>query len=155
MHMTRDEAKMLVEIAKKIRDRVLKLPSAGMHERYKADDLARIRKFLIVAFNGKRNQAKYSFSLLFKNRIMLLRVDTNCAQPHFNYDGTMIPKGTPHIHIIGDDGDCHDAYPIPPSFHDPNDGIQTFRDFLMRINVVNVDNIEIIQQGGLDYEQTT
>lgn len=154
--MTNDEASILVEIAKRLRKNCILLPDPGKKEYYRADNLAKTKPFLIQAFRGNGRKTKYSISLLYRKRTLLLRVDTDGPGRHRNSDGSIIPPHTPHIHIYNDDipleNKCHDAISLPDAFRCPEDGIILLKDFLAYIHVQGWDGVQIIQQGGVDYE---
>ena len=63
-------------------------------------------------------------------------------------DGTVIESYTPHIHIHNGIND-KTAYPLPDDFSNTNDIVQTLRDFLSYSNVINVNEIELYEQGVL------
>lgn len=147
--MTNEEAKILIEIAKRVRDRVIRLPNNGETCYYRADDLAKIRKFTLQVYRGHKNSRKNYFSLLYRKNIMLLRVDTDGPGKHYNSDGSVIPAHTPHVHIFDEKNQCHDAILLPDSFRDPRDALKTMQDFLEYIHVINFVDIRIIQQEGL------
>ena len=147
--MTEKDAKLLVEIEKRLRSMQLIFPAPGENRYYRADDLTRIKHFTIQAFKGKRGGSKNYFTLLYRKSTPLLRVDTDGPGVHYNSDGTIIPPHTPHIHIFDDKTRGHDALRLPDSFSSPQDGLKTFMDFLRYINIMDLDSVQIIQQGGL------
>ena len=71
-------------------------------------------------------------------------------------DGTTIPPYAPHLHMYDEscahENKCHNAILLPEHFKNPNDCIRLMEDFLKSINVVDVEHLQIFQQGGLDYE---
>ena len=147
--MTNKDAQLLIDVAKRLRRHMISFPSVGQKNYYKADDLAKTRKFTIQAFRGSRRPSHYSFTLLYRKHTMLLRIDTDGPGMHYNSDGTIIPPHTPHIHIFDETTNGHDALPLPDCFQDPQDGMKTLYDFFKHINIVDVDDIQIVQQGGL------
>lgn len=147
--MTNEEAKILIDVAKRIRDRVILLPEKGETGYYRADDLAKIRKFTLQVYRGRRNSKKNYFSLFYRKNIMLLRVDTDGPGKHYNSDGSIIPAHTPHIHLFDEKNQCHDAILLPDSFRNPDDALKMMQDFLAYIHVVHLVDIQIIQQEGL------
>lgn len=147
--MTNTDAQLLIEVAKRLRSLQLPFPAPGGKEYYKADDLAKIRKFTIQAFKGKRGCSNHSFTLLYRKSTMLLRVDTDGVGAHYNTDGTTIPPHTPHVHIFNEKTNGHDALRLPESFRNPQDGMETLRNFFEHINIVDLENVQIVQQGGL------
>nr|DAE61445.1 MAG TPA: hypothetical protein [Caudoviricetes sp.] len=154
--MTNEEAKMLVEIAKRLRKKVLPLPEPGKKEYYRADSLAKTKPFLIQVFRSKGRKTKYNISLLYRKRTLLLRVDTDGPGDHWNSDDSVIPRHTPHLHFYNEnlpkENRCHDAIPLPGAFRSPEDGILLLKDFLAYIHIEDLVEIQVIQQGGFEYE---
>lgn len=154
--MTNDEAAILVEMAKRLRKKLLALPDPGAKQFYKAENLANTKKFIIQVFRGRMGKSKYNISLIFRRTLVLLRIDTGYAGVHYNTDNTVIPANTPHLHYydenIKHENKCHNAMLLPPEFTNPSKAIQLLRDFLQYINIVDMEDIEIVQQGGLNYE---
>lgn len=146
--MTNEEAELLVSIAKRLQNYMLAFPEPGTKEYYKANDLAKIRKFTVQAYRGKRSPSNCSFVLLYRKRTMLLRVDTDGAGMHYNTDGTIIPPHTPHMHIFDEAANCHNAVALPDSFRNPEDGARTLLDFLRHISIVDMERVQIVQQEG-------
>lgn len=155
--MKNEEAQMLIEIAKRLRKKILLLPEPGQKGYYRADSLARTKPFLIQVFRSKGRRTKYNISLLYRKRTLLLRVDTDGPGDHRNYcDKSIIPKHTPHLHFYNEnlpaENQCHDAIPLPDAFRHPEDGILLLKDFLAYIHVEDLVEIQVIQQGGFEYE---
>ena len=91
---------------------------------------------MYLAKKKRSNKNKASYTLFYNNKICLLRVDTygNNA-PHINSDGTIIPAKTPHIHIFDEQSGDHDAMPLPSSFKNADDIIETLVNFLKYCNI--------------------
>ncbi|MBE6093098.1 hypothetical protein [Selenomonas ruminantium] len=155
--MTNEEADLLIEIAKRMRKNLLELPEPGHKEFYKAVSLADTKKFTIQMFRGNSRRDKYQIALLYKKNFVLMRVDTGATGIHYNTDKSIIPPNTPHLHYydehISHENKCHDAIVLPDRFTNPADAIQLLQDFLKYINIIDMAEIQIIQQGGLPYGQ--
>ena len=154
--MTNKDAALLVEMVKRMRKNTIEIPAKGNKAYYKADGLAMARKFTIQVYVGKANRPKHQVSLLYRKTQMLMRIDTGSAGCHYNDDGTTIPPYAPHLHMYDEscahENKCHNAILLPEHFKNPNDCIRLMEDFLKSINVVDVEHLQIFQQGGLDYE---
>ena len=69
---------------------------------------------------------------------------------HINLDdGKIFERDIPHLHIYDELNKDKKAYSLPPEFSNTNDIIQTLKDFLSFSNVINVNEIKIIHQGGV------
>ena len=153
--MTNEEVTILVEMAKRLRKKLLELPDPGAKSFYRADSLADTKKFIIQFFRGNGRRDKYQVALLYKKSFVLMRVDTGASGVHYNTDQTVIPPNTPHLHYYNEniehENKCHDAIILPEQFANPSDAIQLLRDFLEYINIVDIEDVQIVQQGGFTY----
>lgn len=146
--MTNVEAKYLIEIEKRLRKSLLQFPEAGTSAYYKADDLTKIKNFTIQVYAGAKRRTKCSYTLLYR-KTMLLRLDTDGSGAHYNNDGSIIPPHTPHVHLYDELSNGHNAIRIPEIFSNIDDIYSTLRDFFAYINIINLSNVKIIEQGGL------
>ena len=151
MNLNNDEAQFLINLQKQMMDTILKFPPPGKFANYQATDLENTRKFIFRTRPAQGNhpgRRKITYNL-FYDGLQLLRLDTYGTGAHTNKDGTIIPAHTPHIHIYDEKEDDHNAYLLPSSFTSPEDFLQTLLDFLDYTNVIDVNNIQIVEQGGL------
>lgn len=154
MNLSQDEARILIAIEKYLleQDNIITLPLQGKHKIYSLEDLAHKEKFHLSMYLGAKNIRKITYQLMYQGRIILLRVDIGYSGTHFNPDGTIIGPGLPHIHIYNENYADRIAYPLPPSFTDPNDFITALYDFMEYSNVINRNELQI--QTGLDFNDS-
>lgn len=154
MNLTNDDAQLLIDLKKKMVDNRLAIPLAGETKKYHANELLGIREFVFRmrmanGNNDKRHKATYN---LFYEGQQLLRLDTYGTGPHINPDGTVIPAHTPHIHIYDEVYDDHCAYSIDSlKFSNLVDLLPTLVDFLEYAHVIDVNKLEVFEQGGLKF----
>ena len=151
MNLSNDEAQLLINICKKLKDKVINIPSPGDTRKYQSTDLEEIREFIYRMRQAKgntsqRHKATYN---LFYNGIQLLRLDTDGNGLHTNIDGSTIPPHTPHIHIYDEIELDHNAYLLPKNFTNPADIFQTLLDFFSYSNIIDIEQLEIKEQKGL------
>lgn len=154
MSFTNDDAQFLVDLKKKLVSSTLRIPAAGEVKIYSATDLIEVREFIfrMRMANGNnivRHKATYN---LFYEGYQILRLDTYGTGVHTNPDGTIIPAHTPYIHIYDESyGDRCAFYIKNSDFSNPVNLIQTLLDFLAYANVVDVEKLMIMEQGGLEF----
>ena len=156
MNLTNDEARFLIDLQKRMHDRILKIPAAGETERYPASDLEGLQDFVFrmrMARGNHSNRHKATYLLFYDKNTQLLRLDTDGTGLHTNADGTTIPPHTPHIHIYDEQEKDHNAYPLPPAFSNPFDFFQTVHDFLIYAKVIDTNKLQIVDQGGLTFNE--
>jgi hypothetical protein len=146
--LTQQEANILIAMEKTIINaRALSFPSSGHRKDYDLLSTDNREKFILsVVRSGKIKPNKCSYSERYKNAIILLRID-NDGRPHINPDGQEVP--CPHLHIYREGDHDRWAYPLPDSFSNSPDLIQTFIDLLNYSNVINTNNLHIIMEGGM------
>lgn len=152
MKLTTDDARLLIDLQKRLTSAVLSLPEAGNIRLYPLKSLDNIHDFVArmrMAKGNRSGRQKASYILFYEKNIQLLRLDTYGTGAHFNADGTIIPAHTPHIHIYDEIQGDHNAYALDERFTDPSDLLQTLIDFLAYANVVDLNKVQIIEQGGL------
>ena len=149
MNLSREEAKALIAIEKYLTNHSIIIPSQGAENKYDIYDKTGDQNYYAAMFRGRINPLKSYYKLIYRGNIRLIRVDIGDGGTHINPDGTIFPPGTPHIHLY--DEVYHDsiAYPLPKIFNNTDDLPETLRTFLSYSNVLNVNEIDIIQQGGL------
>lgn len=155
MKLTNDDADFLIKLQKKLLHHMVRIPSAGEYQSYPMKDLENIRDFtarMRLANGNRSDRKKATYILFYEKNIQLLRLDTYGTGVHLNSDGTIIPAHTPHIHIYDEIEGDHNAYPLPQSFANPSELLETLIDFFDYVNVVDVDKIQVIEEGVLDFE---
>ena len=118
----------------------------GLNNTFNINDLN------VEMFRGSRNPKKVSYKLLYKGIFNLIRLDMYGTR-HMNPDGKIFEPDTPHLHIYDEIYKDKWAYSVPPEFSNTEDIVQTFKDFLSYSNVINVDEIKIVHQGGVFDDQ--
>lgn len=149
--LTTEEASILIKIAKAfLEPQKFKLAEAGKTEFYPLQEVfTRRRDLKMSMYSGRINPEKFTFQLIYKGNIILVRVDFGYPGTHTNLDGSIIPPKTPHIHIYDEETLDKVALPLPEAFSNPNDFIQVLYDFFSYVNIVNINDIHICTQGGL------
>ena len=103
----------------------------------------------VSTYRGKIDAMKVSYRLLYNNNIVLIRIDTHDRTKHINPDKTVIQPMQPHIHIYSEQYGDKVAYPLPQEFSNANDIIVLLLDFLSYSNIINVNKVQIAEQGVL------
>lgn len=153
--LTQQESELLIALEKLLSSpKKVNLPPQGEKNYHKVTNLKKDINFDLTLSRGKRNPKKASYQLMYKNNIILLRVDTEGGM-HYNHDGTVIPAHTPHIHIYQEGHESHQAYRLPKSFSNQNDICVILLDFLSYSNIINVNEVKICIQGGLFHGSDT
>lgn len=149
MNLSQEEANALIAIEKYLKNHSIVIPSQGAENKYDIYDSAGDQNYYAAMFRGRINPLKSYYKLIYRGNIRLIRVDIGYSGTHTNPDGTVFPAGVPHIHLFDEVHHDKIAYPLPEIFNNTDDLAETLRTFLSYSNVLNVDEIEIIQQGGL------
>lgn len=145
--LTQSEADLLIALEKIfLQTPSIKFPIPGKNTRYPIESTDSHEKFTLAIVRGGKNRLKCSYTELNKANVILLRVDTEQGV-HINPDGVDVPA--PHLHIYREGYNDRFAYPLPDSFINSKDLVQTFYDFLNYSNVINTNDIHISIQGGL------
>ncbi|MEX1123117.1 MAG: hypothetical protein WED82_13325 [Balneolales bacterium] len=144
--LTNDEAEHLLEALKELKsDRTIDFPEAGGNLQLEASTTVNGKEHFLIDVNrkGSIKIKKATYQTRYLKYIPLLRLDIN-GPSHTNPDLEEIP--CPHIHIYREGHDDKWAYPLPKNFSNPDDLIQTLKEFLM---YNNIKDIPYIQEGGL------
>ena len=155
MHLSNDEAQFLIHLQKRLKQIQVAIPEPSKYNEYGLTDLDSIRNFVAYMWRAEKNPSKSTYILFYEKRFLLLRLDTYGSGVHTNPDGSTIPPHTPHIHIYDENHGDHQAYLLPELFSDPQNAVQTLLDFFEYTHVVDVDKIQIVEQGSLQYEGQT
>lgn len=149
--LTTQEANILIKIAKAFLDpKKFKLADAGKTESYPLQEVfSKKRDLKMTMYSGRITSQKFTFQLMFRGNIILVRVDFGYPGTHINPDGSIIPPKTPHIHMYDEETLDKVALPLPETFSNPNDFVQVLYDFFSYVNIVNISDIRICTQGGL------
>lgn len=155
MELSQQEANTLIAIEKYLTTpNKGKLPLPGKKHMFPIHDRNK-EKYKAEMFRGAKNPNKSSYTLIYSNKVVLIRVDLNYNSPHINpNDHTILPANTPHIHIYDEEHYDGIAYPLPSEFSHTDDIVQTLYDFLSYSNVINLNQLRICVQGGLFDEES-
>ena len=151
MNLTNDEAQFLIALAKRTAEIELCIQPPGKVATFPATDSDGVRQFLSrmrVANGNHPGRHKTTYNLFYSG-YQLLRLDTYGNGIHINDDGTIIPARTPHIHIYDANEHDHDhhAFLLPDLFTNTKDDIRTLLDFLSYASVVDIEKLQVVQQG--------
>lgn len=149
--LSQSESELLRAIEKQFQEKTAQIPSRGQKRSYPIESHTNDEKFTLTIARGNKNPLKCNYNMLVKSSTVLLRVDTH-QTIHINPDGAEIPA--PHLHIYQEGYGDSFAYPLPESFRDSSNLVETLRNFLSYSNVINVDSIQIDMLGGLFDDQT-
>ena len=159
MHLTQETVETLIKIEKVLLNLLNIYIPQEPHQTEKyplgykdINTLFNINDLHIEMFRGSKNPKKVSYKLLYKRMFNLIRLDMYGTR-HINPDGKIFETNTPHLHIYDEIHKDKWAYSVPLEFSNTEDIIQTFKDFLSFLKVINVSEIKIIHQGGVFNDQ--
>ena len=156
MHLTQETAETLIQIEKILLYPInIHIPQSNHQNEiyplgYTDENKIFNTKILSATmFRGSKNPKKVSYKILYKDQIRLIRLDLFGTR-HINFDdGKIFERDIPQLHIYDELNKDKKAYSLPPEFSNTNDIIQTLKDFLSFSNVINVNEIKIVHQGGV------
>ncbi|MDR2756684.1 MAG: hypothetical protein LBC20_13345 [Planctomycetaceae bacterium] len=138
-NLTQKEADQLLQMEKVcLEKKVLKFPALGNSLHIPLYSKPKKEDFILDISRSNIVLEKNTLQMRARKKVVLVRLDTN-GQHHRNPDNTEIT--CPHLHLYREGYDDKWAYPLPSTFTNPNDIIQTFKEFLIYCNVTSTQFI--------------
>ena len=151
--LTQEEADTLSVIEKLLTNpNSIRMPEQGTTKIYPVHyfrEGKRNNDMSVSTYRGTIDARKVSYRLLYNNNIVLIRIDTHYRTKHINPDKTVIQPMQPHIHLYSEQHGDKYAYPLPQEFSDTEDIIALFLDFLSYSHIINVNEVQVAEQGVL------
>ncbi len=139
--LTQQRADELMAMPKRCADPLpIGFPLPGESLRLDLHSVDRSESFVLdVNRKGKIKLTKCTYQERYAVVEILLRLDVD-GPPHENPDGVEVPS--PHLHVYREGYGDKWAEPIPATFGDTSDLVQTLQDFMQYCNVQHIPTVQ-------------
>jgi len=137
--LTQDQANTLLAMKKvKAELRKYDFPSLGGKLNIPLESSDGREKFTLDISRRKIELRRNKFQTRARETVILARLDLDDT-PHRNPDGKDVPG--PHLHLYKEEYGDKWAYPLPEDFTNPDDCMETLRNFMSYCAITDAPNI--------------